>query len=131
MPIGWARGRKTSEMRPICCRAHFALYKRKNTLDPQAFSRIVKAMKKVQWIRNTIMNISVLEYSDNVYIFDGAKIYLDWHRLANNWLHALEQVTGVIRALQASMMVLLTKIVSNVRGTLTQIWKSPYMFVFM
>ena len=29
------------------------------------------------------MNISVLEYSDNVYIFDGAKIYLviDWQTI--------------------------------------------------
>ena len=30
-----------------------------------------------------------------------------------NYLHALEQVRGAIRALQTSMMLLLTKIVSN------------------
>ena len=45
------------------------------------------------------MNISILEYFDNVYISYGVKIALSTH---------------AIRALQTSMMVLLTKIVSNV-----------------
>ena len=35
------------------------------------------------------------------------------HERVKQW-HALEQARGLIRALQASMMVLLTKIVSNI-----------------
>ena len=39
-------------------------------------------------------------------------ILTDWETF--NELHLLEQVSGVIRALQKSMMVLLTKSVSNI-----------------
>ena len=39
-------------------------------------------------------------------------LLMDWETF--NQLHLLEQVNGVIRALQASVMVLLTKIASNV-----------------
>ena len=41
-------------------------------------------MKKLQvlsWIPNTIMNINVLEYFDNIYISDGVRIALSTHGL--------------------------------------------------
>ena len=40
-------------------------------------------MKKLQWIPSTIMNISVLEYFDNVYISYGVKTALSTHGLGN------------------------------------------------
>ena len=39
-------------------------------------------------------------------------LLMDWETF--NQLHALEQVSGVTRALQASMIVLLTKLFSNI-----------------
>ena len=39
-------------------------------------------------------------------------LLMDWETF--NYFPALEQVSGVIRALQTSMMVLLEKIISNV-----------------
>ena len=51
--------------------------------DLQVFSRIGKAIKKLQWIPNTIMNISVIEYLDNVYIYDSIKTALSTHGLGN------------------------------------------------
>ena len=39
-------------------------------------------------------------------------LFIDWETF--NKLHLLEQVSGVIRALQTSMMVILTEIVNNV-----------------
>ena len=39
-------------------------------------------------------------------------LFIDWETF--NKLHLLEQVSGVIRALQISMMVILTEIVNNV-----------------
>ena len=42
--------------------------KKKKTLDLQVFSRKGKAMKKLQWIPDTIINTNVLEYFDNNYI---------------------------------------------------------------
>ena len=40
----------------------------------------------LQWILNTIMNTSVLEWFDNVYIFDGVKTALSTHGLGNIYL---------------------------------------------
>ena len=40
-------------------------------------------MKRLQWILNSIMNISLLEYFDNVYISYGVKIALSTHGLGN------------------------------------------------
>ena len=51
--------------------------------DLQVFSQIGKAIKNLQWIPNTIMNISVLEYFDNVYISDSIKTALSTHGLEN------------------------------------------------
>ena len=51
------------------------------------------------------------------YITDGVKTVLSTQGMGSetfSQLHALEQVRGVIRALQTSMMLFLTKIVSNV-----------------
>ena len=49
----------------------------KNT-DLQVLSRIGKTMIKLQWIPDTIMDISILENFDNVYMSDGVKIALSW-----------------------------------------------------
>ena len=43
-------------------------------------------------------------------------LHMDWETF--NWLRALEKVSGVIRAAEASKMILLTKTVSNVKGKL-------------
>ena len=51
--------------------------------DLQVFSQIGKAIKNLQWIPNTIMNISVLEYFDNVYISDSIKTALSTNGLGN------------------------------------------------
>ena len=54
-------------------------------------------------------------YFDKVYILMASKLlylFIDWETF--NKLHLLEQVSGVIRALQTSMMVILTEIVNNV-----------------
>ena len=40
-------------------------------------------MKKLQCIPNTVMNISVLEYFDNVYMSYDVKIALSTHGLEN------------------------------------------------
>ena len=57
-------------------------------------------MKKLQCIPNN-MNISVIEYFDSVYIYNGVKIALSTHGSeAFTQLHLLVQVSGVIRALQ-------------------------------
>ena len=56
---------------------------KEKTLDLQVFSWIGKTIKKLQWIPNTIMNTSVLEYFDNVYIFDSVKIPFSTHGLGN------------------------------------------------
>ena len=75
------------------------------------------------------MNISVLEYF-NVYTLMTSKLLyllMDWETL-----HLLEQVSGVIRALQTSMMVLLTKIVSKVNlKTLTILAKRLILDVWL
>ena len=41
-------------------RAHFALQKRKKSLDPQVFGQTGTAMKELQSIPNTIMNTNLL-----------------------------------------------------------------------
>ena len=53
-----------------------------------------------------------------IYLMASTLLYLhmDWETF--NWLHALEKVSGVIRAVEASKMILLTKTVSNVKGKL-------------
>ena len=70
-------------------------------------------MKKLQRIPITIVKTNVLVIFD-VYITDGVKTALSTHGVGSETFHALEQLRGVIRALQTSMMVFLTKIVSNV-----------------
>ena len=52
-------------------------------LGAQVFSRAGKAIKKLQWIPDTIMNIHALENFDDVYISDGVKTALHTHRLGN------------------------------------------------
>ena len=82
-------------------------------------------MKKLQGIPNTIMNISVLEQFDNLYISDSVKtayLLIDWETF--NSLPALQQVRGAIKAFQTSMTVLLGKMVSNFNlKTLTNLAK--------
>ena len=75
------------------------------------------------------MNISVLEYFDVYTLMTSKLLYLlmDWETV-----HLLEQVSGVIRALQTSMMVLLTKIVSKVNlKTLTILTKRLILDVWL
>ena len=57
--------------------------KKENTLDLQVLGRIGKSVIKLQWIPNTVMNISVLEYFDNFYISDGVKTTFSTHGLGN------------------------------------------------
>ena len=83
MLIRRARARKTSETRPIFRANTFCLVKRKKILDLQVFSQIGKIIKKLQWIPNTMINTSVLECFDNVYISDGVKTTLSIHGLEN------------------------------------------------
>ena len=75
MPIGCAPTRKSAG-------AHIFPSKKK-TLEVQVFNRISKTMKMLQRVPNTVMNISVLEYFDNVYISDGVKTALSTHGLGN------------------------------------------------
>ena len=51
----------------------------KKPLDLQVFSRIGKATKRLQWTPKTIMNTSLLECFDNVYIID---VIMDWETIA-------------------------------------------------
>ena len=60
------------------------------------------------------MNTNVPECFDNVYIFDNIKTALSIHGLGNIQFSASEQVRNVINALQAYMIILLTKVVSKV-----------------
>ena len=62
---------------------HIFPCKKKKTLNLQVFSWIGKTIKKLQWIPNTIINTSVLEYFDNVYIFDGFITALSSHELGS------------------------------------------------
>ena len=58
-PMG-ALGRAKPLFFPIFRARIFCLLKKKKTLDLQVFSQIVKTMKKLQWIPNTLLNASVL-----------------------------------------------------------------------
>ena len=87
------------------------LAKKKKTLDLQVFSRIVKQWKSYSEFQILSWKLT---YFDKAHISDGVKTALSTHRLGNNYLHALEQVRGEIRALQTSMILLLAKIVNNV-----------------
>ena len=71
-------------------------------------------MKKLLRILNTTINTSVLEYFDNVYISDGVKTAFSTDGLQIWWIASVKQLRDVIRALQTSMFIFLTKIVSNV-----------------
>ena len=118
-------------MRQIFQVCIFCLVKKKKISDLQVFSRIGKTVKKLQWIPNTIMNISVIEYFDNVYISDGIKTALSTHALGNILLPVLEHVRGVIRgviSLQRSTMVLLAKIVSNANLKTLTILSKRFIF---
>ena len=64
-------------------RTHFALKTRKIIRSISFQSITYNTIKKLQWIPNTIMNISVLEYFDNVYVSYGVKIALSTHGLGN------------------------------------------------
>ena len=63
--------------------AHVLPGKKKNHLNLKVFSWIGKTIKKLQWIINTIMNTSVLEWFGNVHISDGVKTALSTHGLRN------------------------------------------------
>ena len=60
MPMGHTLSSKTSEACPIFRARTFCLVKKKNLFDLQITSQIDKRIKKLQWILNTIVNISVL-----------------------------------------------------------------------
>ena len=82
--IGYARMRKTSEMRPIFLGVQMLPYKNEKSLDLQNYSRISKTMKNLYCIPNTIVipktsALATFWY----YTSDGVKITLSTHGLGN------------------------------------------------
>ena len=74
---------KNSEKHPIFVAYIFYLVTKKKTLDQQVLSLIGKTMKKSEWIQDTTINSSVLEYFHNIYLPDGIKTSLSTHGLGN------------------------------------------------
>ena len=101
MPVGRARAGKTSKTRPIFRTLTFCLVKRKKkTLHLQVFSGRGKA-------GNEKVTVNSKYYHDGVKI----KFFYSW---IGKQLHLLEKVSGIKRALQTPMIVLLTKIFTKV-----------------
>ena len=116
--------RKTSETCQIFRARTFCLLERKKSLDLQIYSRIGKTIKKLLWIPNNLVNISVLVIFWCLYIWWRQDCFIClW--IVKHWTNAcVRQVRGEIRALQTSMMVLSTKVVRNINlKTLTTLAK--------
>ena len=77
-------------------------------LDLQVFSRVGKTVKKLNWTLNNIMNnqciCNILIKFTYLMVWKLLYLLMDWKTF--NKLSYIEQVKGVIRALQTSIMVL-------------------------
>ena len=122
-----ARPIKTSEMHPMFRARKFCLTKKKKSLDLQIYIDLDKTMKKLVNSKYYCENQCTCDILMSLYLIVLKLLYLlmDWETFNSfmtgvpviqmvSILHTVEQVRRVISALQTPMMVLLTKVVSNI-----------------